>query len=175
MAAPQPMPLEEIEKHFTPPRATGEREASGQRAPLPLDELPDLTPVELALTIAGREYKLKEVTEAGFIAWRTALLKASKPGPDGKPTSLEGVHETTSLLVSLCLFRDGKPVPLEEVRRLPTRVVQALFDKVQDISGLREPDPTPPPVAVPPSPPEEAADSEAPPAVRHSTRTMWPD
>lgn len=168
MAAPKPMPLEDIEANFKPPIAV-QPETSPS-----LDNLPDLTPVEIPLTIAGREYVLKEATESAFIAWRTALLKASKPGPDGRPTSLEGVHETTSLLVSLCLFRDNRPIPLDEVRRLPTRVVQVLFDRVQQISGMSAPDPTPPAATSPPeAPPEVPADPEAPRAVKHSTRTMW--
>jgi hypothetical protein len=112
----------------------------------------DVDRVAIPVTIAGVKYVLLEASEEASCKFRNALLRCTRPGPDGKPTSYDGVADTESLLVSLCLYaaddvgnvrtgRDGRPdprhlVPLATLRSWPARVVRELARKAQEVSGL---------------------------------------
>lgn len=106
----------------------------------------DLQPVEISVTIHKKHYILKEASGGAVCTYRNAILKAMKPGPDGKPTAMEGLADAEPLLVSLCLVErkevDGKavdqPVSLAQVRAWPNRVQKTLAERVKQISDLEE-------------------------------------
>jgi hypothetical protein len=114
----------------------------------------DVSPAEVPVVIGSARYVLREANEDAACKFRNALLRCTRPGPDGRPTTYDGVADTEPLLVSLCLYaadeggrvrpdRDGRPdhrhlVPLATVRSWPARVVKALAAKVQEMSGLSE-------------------------------------
>ena len=83
---------------------------------------------------------MREATADAARVWKNAMAKAVKLGADGKPTSIDGLSDTDSLLVSLCVFdvaRNG-PVPITVVRAWPNRVVDSLFRKIKEISMLED-------------------------------------
>jgi hypothetical protein len=114
----------------------------------------EVCPAEVPVVIGSVRYVLREASEDAACKFRNALLRCTRPGPDGRPTTYDGVADTEPLLVSLCLYaadeggrvrpdRDGRPdprhlVPLATVRSWPARVVKALAAKAQEISGLGE-------------------------------------
>lgn len=106
----------------------------------------DITSVEVPVSIGGKKYVLREADGDAACKYRNALLRSTKLGPDGRPSSIDGMADAEPLLVSLCLFEvyDDKG---QEKRRLvlpstirswPARVLKALFKKVRDISDLEE-------------------------------------
>lgn len=112
-------------------------------------QLDDLTPRELAVRIGDQEYKLVEPSEAAASRWRNALLAAAKVGPDGKITGMGNYAETSSLLVSSCLFRRSRatdqqgrpqyvPVTHQEVKTWPARHVAKLFERCKALGALSE-------------------------------------
>jgi hypothetical protein len=178
MAAPQPMPLEEIEKHFKPPPAAVNGGAAASPptqpiSPLDLSDLSDLEPVELPFRFGGKSYLLREASEAAIIKWRSTLFHDAK-FVDGKPTNLEELAPMNSLLVSLCTFEaeTGKPVSVETVRAWSARLVSRLYETARNISGLDVEETTARGGGeeAPLAPPTGEAQPTKP---RHDTRTMW--
>jgi hypothetical protein len=106
----------------------------------------DLTPVETIVRLNDKEYVLREASGGAAAAWRNAMLKATKLGPDGKPTQIDGLPEADYLLLSMCLFRKTDtdvgevPVSLLDVKRLPNRVSRPLIAWVKANSELEEAD-----------------------------------
>lgn len=104
----------------------------------------DIAPIEVSVTIKGKSYILREASEAASSRYKNAQFKAMKlaEGIDGsKTSSIDGMAETEALLVSLCLFEKTetgeKTVPLEEIKRLPHKVVEPIFKCAEEISGLQ--------------------------------------
>jgi hypothetical protein len=105
----------------------------------------DITPIEVPVTINKKSYVLREANEAGAARYKNAQFKAMKlaEGIDGsKTSSIDGMAETEALLVSVCLFEKTenggeKNVPIEEIKRLPHRVIEPLFKRAEEISGLQ--------------------------------------
>lgn len=105
----------------------------------------DIAPIEVPVTIKGKSYVLREANEAASARYKNMQFKAMKlaEGIDGsKTSSIDGMAETEALLVSLCLFEKTenggeKNVPLEEIKRLPHRVIEPLFKRAEEISGLQ--------------------------------------
>lgn len=102
----------------------------------------DLAPRQQSLTINGKAYSLRECDEDGRRQWQNAKYRASRL-TDGKLTSIEGMADTDSLLVSLCLFEqvgnsgdNFRPVPLQNVRKWPPRVVKRLYEAAVQMSEL---------------------------------------
>lgn len=114
----------------------------------------DITRREISVNIDKRKYILIEANGEAVIKWRNSLLKATKLGANGRPTSLEGIADSEPYLVSLCLFyadadgklpldKDGEPdpkflVPVQKIRKWPNRIQKTLFDTVKDISQLND-------------------------------------
>lgn len=101
----------------------------------------DLAPIEVPCTIGGKKYTLREASGDAACKYRNALLKATKLGTDGKPTSIDGMADAEPLLVSLCLFTaENTAVPVQVVRSWPQRIQKRLFDEAKRISQLDERD-----------------------------------
>lgn len=100
----------------------------------------DLAPQSVAVTIKGQKYVLREATEEAARQYRNAQYRSMKMGPDGKPSSLDGMADTGSILVSGCLFAvtatGESPVPLTAVRLWPARIVGPLFERAKFLSNL---------------------------------------
>src|SRR4051812_878860 len=90
-------------------------------------EFDSLEPIEVPVRLGSKSYVLREPSEDIACKYRNALLKATKLGSDGKPTSLEGLADIEPQLVSWCLFEVTnpggddqaklvKPVPVSVIR-----------------------------------------------------------
>ncbi len=111
----------------------------------------DLTPITVPVTIGGKKYVLKEASGDAAVKYRNCLLKATKLGPEGKPSSIDGMADAEPLLVSLCLFQIATsvnklgdavtaelPVPIHVVRGWKNQVQKGLFARIKEISDLDE-------------------------------------
>jgi len=116
---------------------------------LQTDELrfDDLTPTEVPVYLAGKSYILREASGDAACKYRNAMLACTRLGPDGKPSSIQGMADIEPLLVSMCLYNAeegdksfGKCVPLNIIRSWPSRVQKSLYDKVKEISEIGEED-----------------------------------
>lgn len=103
-----------------------------------------LEPIEIPVKIAGKDYVLREAGEAFASKYQNALMRSTKvvEGADGnKSATVDGISDTESLLVSLCLFEVGANgsktnVNINTIKTWPHRVVKPLFQKAEEISGL---------------------------------------
>ncbi len=102
----------------------------------------DLTLIEVPVKIQGKKYVLREASGDAACKWRNMLLKSTKLGPDGRPTSIDGMADSDPYLVSLCLFevtdKGDKAVPLHTIRAWPNRVQKDLCERAKAISCLEE-------------------------------------
>lgn len=98
--------------------------------------------ITVPVTIAGKQYELREASGDASAKYRNAMLACSTLGPDGKPTRMDGLADVDFLLLSLCLFDVGLGtlVPECEVRSWPNRICEALIDELKEISGMSEKD-----------------------------------
>lgn len=95
-----------------------------------------LLPREEPVTIDGKKYTLREISEGDSIAERREMAKGVTFTDDGKPTTIpEGLPENEVFVVSRCLFDENKaPVGMDTLKTWPRRVVRALFDKCQELN-----------------------------------------
>jgi hypothetical protein len=107
----------------------------------------DLTPSEVAVTLQGQAYILREASAEAARQYRNAIIRSSKLGGEGKKvrvTSVDGVADVEPLLVSLCLFKTvgelRQAVPLPTILQWKSRVVKALFERIKQLSDLDEKD-----------------------------------
>lgn len=107
----------------------------------------DLTPQELAVTIGGKDYVLREASAEAARQYRNASTKGMKFDGNGKPMSLgDSPADAESLLVSMCLFEryehngqtKDRPVQLSTVKTWPDRVAKNLFAKCKELSPSLE-------------------------------------
>lgn len=104
-----------------------------------------LEPITFPVKLGAKEYTLIEASESAASRYKNAALKGTKvtENADGsKHASVDGVSETEVLLVSLCLFEktEGggqKSVDLAFLKNLPHRIIRPLFEKAEEISGLK--------------------------------------
>ena len=90
------------------------------------------------VTIDGRHYTLKEATADVAAKWRNTILRSAKISQDGKLQSMEDVAYSEPFLVSMCLYDEKGPVPVQIVRSWPARVVKALFEEAKKLGDLDE-------------------------------------
>lgn len=96
---------------------------------------------EVPVMISGKSYTLKEASGEAACIYRNTMLKCTRLGVDGKPSSVDGLADIEPLLVSLCLFdSSGNQVPVKTVRSWPSKVVNRLYTKAKEISELDEED-----------------------------------
>lgn len=104
----------------------------------------DLTPIELHVRIGGQPYLLREASGEAACKFENARLERTQFSAEGKVCGLKGMSDIEPLLVSLCLFQQQKllndtlwrPVAEATIRTWPNRVVDRLFKKCKEISGL---------------------------------------
>jgi hypothetical protein len=98
-----------------------------------------LQPVEEPIKILGKDYIVREASEAAATSWRNHSIAATKID-DGKTVGFSGLADAEPLLVSLCLFENNGHgmigVPLETVLAWPSRIVTPLYNYIKEISGL---------------------------------------
>ena len=107
----------------------------------------DLQPQTIPVEIGGKNYVLREATEAVAKKYQDAASGSVKMR-DGKIVGIQGLGRLQTLLLSLCLSEigdtkaDGSPVlmPVKEavIDSWPAKVVRRLFDECKKISGLDE-------------------------------------
>jgi hypothetical protein len=117
----------------------------------------DISLKEKPVRIGDKRYILREASgEAGRI-YKNAVQAAIKYGEDGEISSITGMADTRTLLLSHCLIeadsqtlqpvyieRDGKSLPkfvhLTIIRSWPTRISEPMVEWVKTVSELSEPD-----------------------------------
>ncbi len=83
-------------------------------------------------------YTLRELSGSERDIHLTDLVQRSIPDASGKPTgNIRTVKGMQSNLLTLCLIDEkGKNVLPNIIDSWPSRVVQALYERAQDLSGL---------------------------------------
>lgn len=105
----------------------------------------DLSPQAFEFSWKGREYVLREPSEAAVLLFRQAQLKGGSM-VEGKTTvSIERIYESQSILVASCTFeklKDGaeSQAKAEVVKSFPARVVKDLFQRAKKMGELDEDD-----------------------------------
>ena len=101
-------------------------------------------PVELESPETGKvhKYLLKEMTGVARDQYMTFITKRLKTDESGETTvsSFEGLQ---SNLLHSCLYKvddNGKesPVPIGTIQKWPSRVVEALFNRAKELSGMED-------------------------------------
>jgi len=108
----------------------------------------DLSLIEVSVRIKDVQYVLREGTAEAVRQYRNSIVRSTKLGVDGRPTSIDGIADCDLLIVSLCLFEHYKkgdkdyerPVPLAALRLWPDRVVKNLCERAKLITGIKEQD-----------------------------------
>jgi hypothetical protein len=96
---------------------------------------------QVPVQVGRQEYVLREANGAGARAYRNAMLRGARLGPDGKPVSIEGMADGELVLVQHCLVdKQGRQLHMQVLAGWPSRVLKALFQKAQEISDLVERD-----------------------------------
>jgi hypothetical protein len=86
--------------------------------------------------IDGEAYELREASGEAAVRYQNSQFEHTQLGPEGKPISLRGMANSEPLLVSLCLFKDEKPVPLKTITSWPAKLQRKLAAKIKEISEL---------------------------------------
>jgi hypothetical protein len=104
----------------------------------------DLEEIQIPVHVKNVSYILKEASGAASTAYRNAVIKRVKFGPDGKAQSLTDIASVEALLISHCLFdaQFNKPVPAGTIEAWPNRIKKRLFETAKEISELSEEDET---------------------------------
>lgn len=105
----------------------------------------DLSVREVPFKYNGKDYVMREASEAASVAYRNATLRAAKM-EDGKVRGMDGLADGEPILVAACVFERyqagnetrERPVLLAEVNRWPARVVKPLYEKIKEISELED-------------------------------------
>lgn len=95
------------------------------------------------LTIAGERYIIVEASEDAAKKYKNTAMRATKFSDKGKPSGVDGLADVEPLLVSMCLFKLDEtgarsPVLLSTVLKWPHRVVEPIYQKARELSGLKE-------------------------------------
>lgn len=102
----------------------------------------DLKPRSVAVAISGEEYVLREVGEDGFVAYQSEVMASVRTDGVDKPRveSYDRIMNLDNLLVSICVTKNGQPVPRETVRTWPRRIVKRMADWVKVSSEMEQDD-----------------------------------
>lgn len=116
----------------------------------------DLEPRERRVNnLFGRNYILREASEAGNQKYKNVLARSLSRDAQGNVTPLEGFQETDTILLCECLYEldrdgrlrlttDGNPdaaylVPYNVALAWPARVVEQLVKDLKEMSGFAKP------------------------------------
>jgi hypothetical protein len=101
----------------------------------------DIAIKEVPVKINDKEHIVREATGAVAAAYRNAMLKGARLGPDGKSMHMEGGAEAEHVLVQGCLYdKSGRRYTLATIASWPNRVIKPLFNIAHEISDLKEAD-----------------------------------
>jgi len=101
-----------------------------------------LVPQEDTLKFMGKEYFMREASEAAVASFQNCMISSAKMSDEGKFLGLGNMATANSLLISKCLFerlpdgKDGANPPVEEVSLWPHRVTAPVLKWIKDVSGL---------------------------------------
>jgi len=119
------------------PRPIGPMTMTHLNDPMIFDDPRAAVPV----SIEGVDYTLREATAAQAAKFVNARASMFRVSADGQVVGLKSIGDLPSLLVSMCLYTaDDKPVRRDVVDRLGQPILDKLFQRALDISGLRERD-----------------------------------
>ncbi len=98
-------------------------------------------PIRIPIKYEGNDYILREATEQVQRDYQNLGIRLSKQVQDGKISSVEGLGDLQSHLVSGCLFKiddKGKEIPVkkQELFTWTGKIVKKLFEKAKEISGI---------------------------------------
>ena len=96
-----------------------------------------IEPIEIRITIAGKQYILREADDAAVTAYRNSQVRSARV-VDGKFTGMGDVANSEPLLLSKCLFEEAgrKAVPLAEISKWRHRVTRPLIERLKKISDI---------------------------------------
>lgn len=100
-----------------------------------------IAPITVSVSLGGSPYVLKEASGETAVTFRNMVFKYADVSSSGAGKISEGLASIAPMLVSKCLFssqEDGtlKPVSMAFVNSLPARILDVLFQKAKEISGL---------------------------------------
>lgn len=100
------------------------------------DQLDEIA--EKVVTIKGAKYIVQEASGAAVCHYRQALLNATQPDMDGKPTKFGSMLEVEIGLLADCLCKeqDREPVTREFAATLPYRKIKGLITWIKQNSDL---------------------------------------
>jgi hypothetical protein len=113
-----------------------------------------LEPQEVPVTIAGKQYVLREASEDVACKFRNAAMRAARM-TEGKVVGVDGLADAEPVLVGGCLFEKVESehkgetkvgwaaVGVAAVRTWPARIVKPLFERAKAMSDLAEGGETP--------------------------------
>lgn len=99
---------------------------------------------EFPVRYQGKNYVLREASEAASVRWRNEVINSRRYNAEGRLVALHNPADAEPLLVSLCLFEvlndegNTRNVTVETLKTWPTRFVQKLFAKAKEISDLAD-------------------------------------
>ena len=99
----------------------------------------DLILSEIPFSYRTKQYLLREAN--GFAARQFNNAKISRVKfQDGKATSLKDMGDLANILLRLCIIdvQSGVPVTSAEIDEWPGRMVEKLYQKALEISGLKD-------------------------------------
>ena len=100
-------------------------------------EFESLDKIEVPVTLAGVAYVLIEADGAAITERDNSILSGMTMH-DGKPIKMSGLASVDVVLLSRCLIhvKKGQKVPLSVIQAWPSRVRNALIDRLKAISGI---------------------------------------
>jgi hypothetical protein len=100
----------------------------------------DLEPRSEAFKMGGEQYVLREPTEKAAVRYRNAIAKATRFGPDGKPSGMGDIASADPVLLSDCLFRvtdkGEQQVSTDEILTWTARKVKPLMARLKEMGEL---------------------------------------
>lgn len=111
------------------------------RKPLVFD---DFAAHEEPVSVGGKPYILRELSEGGHAVFANASSKGSRIVNGEMHIATDGSGDLPALLVSLCLFEKydsggttkERPVPQNVVKQWRHEIVQAIFERAKEISHV---------------------------------------
>lgn len=98
-----------------------------------------LEPQSVSFEYKGQQYVLNEATGDVARKFNNERISRITYGPDGNVSSIRDMGDLELKLVSMCTTtKNGDRIPETVVGSWPSRMVNKLYDKALDISGLRE-------------------------------------
>lgn len=101
-------------------------------------------PVYYDFSIGSVQYRIREASEEGIIAYKNCSLQhlVAREQGDNKVLSASGGADADSILISKCLFRlEGDKeisIPVSTIKALPHKITSRLYKWIRKNSGMDE-------------------------------------